>query len=102
LISLVVPLIDSALRHGRRSWFKAIAQIWREARLTLFHRLGAAPPPLPALSPPAQQGLLLLAMAPLAALARVEATGSTHQVTPALRSLQRFASAVRIKRRPPH
>jgi len=47
-------------------------------------------------------GLLLLAMAPLAALARVEATGSTHQITPALRLLQRFASAVRIKRRPPH
>jgi hypothetical protein len=46
--------------------------------------------------------LLLLAMAPLAALARVEATGSTHQLTPALRSLQRFASVVRIKRRPPH
>jgi hypothetical protein len=46
--------------------------------------------------------LLLLGMAPLATpLARVEATGSAYQITPALRSLQRFASAVRIKERPP-
>jgi hypothetical protein len=58
---------------------------------------------LPAFSPPGAAGPLLLAIAPMVTpLARVEASRSVYQITPALRSLQRFASAVRIKERPPH